>query len=505
MKTILLVLSLLLASVCHSATYYVANDGNDSKAGTSIPNRWATIAKVNGSSFSADDQILFNRGDIWKEYLLPPSSGAADHHIVYGAYGTGDRPIINGSDLMTGFVVHSGNIWKKTGVTYEPNAVYFDNIAGQNAGAIVDVDSVRDWYWASDVLYIYSASDPATLYTAPGVEANARNYAIKIEDVGFNTVQNLHLTKAKYDGIKIYDSSNRHHIIEGVLADYNYKANILVMTGTVYISDSEASYSVSEHGIYLAEETIDSAVEHCHLHHNLYQGIQINPQDAGDERTSGMIVRYNNIHDNGQTGIGVHATSDSEFYGNVIYNNLRNGLCFYDHDDGIGYGCHYNLVYNNTVVVPVTSDSYASGLCARNHSYSNTFRNNLVYVVDPTAPNFYIDNNSTTDTSANYDLLYRASGTHYGYVDSVWKTWGEWQGLGYDTDGLITKPLFQANPPTEVSGYQLIAFSPGVNGGVTLGGAYSTDYAGKTRGWGTGFDIGAYEYITNSVECCSCP
>jgi len=92
---------LLGAGSLYATDYYVKNDGDDTKAGTSDALAWKTIAKVNGESFSGDDIIYFKRGDTWREQLTVPDSGTSGHPITFGAYGTGAKPIINGADLLS--------------------------------------------------------------------------------------------------------------------------------------------------------------------------------------------------------------------------------------------------------------------------------------------------------------------------------------------------------------------------------------------------------------------
>jgi hypothetical protein len=95
-KLIFLLAFLLLASPVGAATYYVdcnANGDAGAGTGTGAAVAWKTIAKVNGSSFSAGDSILFNKGCTWREKLTVPSSGSAGSPITFGAYGTGANPI----------------------------------------------------------------------------------------------------------------------------------------------------------------------------------------------------------------------------------------------------------------------------------------------------------------------------------------------------------------------------------------------------------------------------
>ncbi|MHB9028487.1 MAG: right-handed parallel beta-helix repeat-containing protein [Candidatus Latescibacterota bacterium] len=92
-------LFLTQATAALAAIYYVdATGGNDSNNGTSTGTPWRTVAKVNGRTYSPGDQILFMRGRTWNETLVVSSSGASGRHIIYGAYGTGNRPVFNGGN-----------------------------------------------------------------------------------------------------------------------------------------------------------------------------------------------------------------------------------------------------------------------------------------------------------------------------------------------------------------------------------------------------------------------
>lgn len=93
----------------HPGTYYVDQTlGDDDNDGLSTDNPWKTISKVNSSSFIPGDQILFKKGEVWREKLTVPSSGSAADAITIGAYGTGDAPIITAYDEVTGWTEASG-------------------------------------------------------------------------------------------------------------------------------------------------------------------------------------------------------------------------------------------------------------------------------------------------------------------------------------------------------------------------------------------------------------
>ena len=93
---------LISQDAASGATYYVdQTSGLDGNIGTATDQAWQTINKVNSSSFSAGDSILFKKGEIWREQLTTPSSGASGTPILFGSYGTGNRPKIYGSTQIT--------------------------------------------------------------------------------------------------------------------------------------------------------------------------------------------------------------------------------------------------------------------------------------------------------------------------------------------------------------------------------------------------------------------
>ena len=103
--------------------YYVdATSGNDGNNGTSTSTPWKTIAKVNATTFSAGDTILFKRGEVWRGAVHPGrGNGSAGAPITFDAYGTGAKPVWSGSvDLSaTGaWTNQGGNIWRSSSLAW---------------------------------------------------------------------------------------------------------------------------------------------------------------------------------------------------------------------------------------------------------------------------------------------------------------------------------------------------------------------------------------------------
>tara|TARA_B110001450_G_scaffold236794_1_gene242502 strand:+ start:361 stop:2028 length:1668 start_codon:yes stop_codon:yes gene_type:complete len=93
-----LIISIILSFAINNlfaTTYYVSNSGDDRNSGLSSADPWSSISKINSSIFIPGDSILLNRNDTWNERLQVPTAGTIGLNILFGAYGTGSKPIID--------------------------------------------------------------------------------------------------------------------------------------------------------------------------------------------------------------------------------------------------------------------------------------------------------------------------------------------------------------------------------------------------------------------------
>jgi hypothetical protein len=108
--SLLIIISILISPLVYinidgaladSNTYYVANNGNDSNNGLSPDSPWKTIGKVNselnGGVINSGDDIYFKRGDIFSGELNIRVGGSSSNYMIIGAYGIGDKAIIENS------------------------------------------------------------------------------------------------------------------------------------------------------------------------------------------------------------------------------------------------------------------------------------------------------------------------------------------------------------------------------------------------------------------------
>jgi parallel beta-helix repeat protein len=183
------------ASACDFAVYYVSNSGDDANAGTSASAPWKSLAKVHATALSPADAVLFRRGDEWAGTLTISASGTAGKAIVYGAYGTGAKPKLYGSEPITGWTQHAGSIYTtkydkpvsqlfldgaRLRVARYPNAGYIDVSSLQTSSRFMadSLDATLDYvgatwlgrtnYWIMETkLVTVSASKTLTLDSAP--------------------------------------------------------------------------------------------------------------------------------------------------------------------------------------------------------------------------------------------------------------------------------------------------------------------------------------------------
>lgn len=106
---------LVLGETYTGTAYYVSEDGNDNNDGLTPETAWATLKKLEYTTFEYGDAVFFNRGDSWYGRLIMQAG------VTYSAYGEGAKPIITGSPLDMAqsekWILHEetedgGKIWK---------------------------------------------------------------------------------------------------------------------------------------------------------------------------------------------------------------------------------------------------------------------------------------------------------------------------------------------------------------------------------------------------------
>ncbi|NLV20347.1 MAG: T9SS type A sorting domain-containing protein [Bacteroidetes bacterium] len=132
MKKTLTLLFIALYLNASATTYYISSSGNDSANGLSESTPWKTISKLNSSFYiiKPGDRILFKRGDTFHGTIKITKSGTSASPIYFGAYGTGDKPII------TGFTTISS--WTNVG-----SGIYSASLTCESSPEMVTIDGIQ--------------------------------------------------------------------------------------------------------------------------------------------------------------------------------------------------------------------------------------------------------------------------------------------------------------------------------------------------------------------------
>ena len=289
-----------------------------------------------------------------------PSSGVDDKPITFGAYGIGEKPIIDASNLITpgaSWSTATQTIWTTT-VTAEPKILFFNGTKGTKVASRNDCTSIGKWHWAANVLSIYSASDPNLAYTYPGVEIGARNQAV-LNEQNYVTFDGLHFRRG----------------------NSTKTANVVSSGNNVTIKNCESSYG-AHHGIAYVGSG-DNLLTQCNIHDNGTQAASSGIFGYHDTGTTGHenFISHNDIYNNHSFGIQLlsnyYIIEHNQVYDNGNTTHMCVGIEIIDWSQS-GYGQHhvirYNLVYGQ-----ISGGDDGEGIYADDFSrYVDIYRN-IVY------------------------------------------------------------------------------------------------------------------------------
>jgi hypothetical protein len=151
---------LIGAMSARAATYYVSQSaGNDSWIGQTASadggsGPWKTLARAS-TNYVAGDQILLKRGDTWDDELSPKGNGTPEQPIAIGAYGEGNKPIIDRQDFrkdLSGIRLSDQGGFKIVGLEFARcmTGIYADYSAGCPTKKFLWIE---DCYFHDSLLY----------------------------------------------------------------------------------------------------------------------------------------------------------------------------------------------------------------------------------------------------------------------------------------------------------------------------------------------------------------
>ena len=410
------------ASRLDAATYYVSPSGSDSNSGLSTSLPWKTLTKVNGHTFAAGDQCLFQSGQTF------PSPSGTDALIVHGA-GTSTSPIVFGIYGGTASAIISQTATTKNGVTFSSSTPYI---------TLQDLTIAGPFVWSPTTT---GAATPYGIYLQGGASKALNGITIQGVVVhnfmgsGIRTpegqkVSNLSITNTQvyqvgdagirigddYDtqGAQLHTNVNISNCYVYDTSGFNYEDlhhgdGILVQCAnnvTIQYCDVHdtatafgAAATGGPAGIWLADVAYGT-IQYCESYHNSNGAFTTDGDGFDlDGGTQYCVVQYCYSHDNDGAGfLQAHWATSSETASSTINNTIR-----------------YNISVNDCNHTSQAALSYWSENAAA--TLNNSAYNNLVVQTVSGRTNACLDQENTDGTSANptriYNNIFVTDYSHY--------------------------------------------------------------------------------------------
>lgn len=284
------------------ATVYFVDSANgaDSQSGLSPSNAWRTLGRVSLAQVSPGDYILLKRGGVWNETFSLPTSGVPDVPVTIGAYGSGPRPLLDGSRFA---VIR-----------------YTDMISANNRSDVV----------------------------ISGIEVrNATRNGINLNGSARIVIRDVAVSGSRQFGIMIFDSNSI--AVEGSEISGNALDTSVSYDG-IRIDGSGGELS-------------GFVVRNCHIHDNVggegwnsANGIFLGHTGGMRPVLRGVLISANELGSNGnpdqnQAGRGLTGTftGDVSVYGNYVHDNASAGIYLGDHGVSVDIILAQNIFYNNAL------------------------------------------------------------------------------------------------------------------------------------------------------------
>jgi parallel beta-helix repeat protein len=310
-----IILSVLISGITFAATYYVDSDkGKDSNSGKGQNTPWKTISKVNSVSFSPGDIILFKSGCLWREQLNIKTSGSKSSPVTFASYGKGNRPVISGADIITGFTQHSGSVWKKS--IKSPGQVFFDETRGTKKQSVSELKNEKDWYFDNSFLYILSFN-PSNSYKT--IEASFRANAITVNADNI-IIKDIQVERTSQDAVLITGKS------DNVISD-----NLEFIQWTDEVNSMRAGISILGSNCRIQNSTFGQKTKDDIAGQNLagFMAILISGKD---NECNNNKIYHNSVENesaNGKYAYGIRifkAGGITKVNNNYIYHTASNGI-----------------------------------------------------------------------------------------------------------------------------------------------------------------------------------
>jgi hypothetical protein len=473
----------MLAGNVEATIYYVDSaGGNDENSGTTLGAAWQTLAKVNGKTFAAGDEILLKTGGNWAGTLSPLGSGVSGNPIVISSYGTNSSlPLINGNGNTDAVILTNQQYWEINNLeVINPGPTDAErrgiHLCAANFG------TVNHLYVSN--CYVHNIHGKVD--TSNGDQVAKRTGGIIVEVIDDSTeatrfndivIQNCTISSVTNQGIVVCINRSGRSDFPGT-ANWNARfcSNLIIRNNVINdicknaisIRYADASCLVEHNTVFDTANTTSGnqiAAYGCkgtvfqynegYQNHGGNKGIDGSLYDS-DLRCVQTVWQYSYSHEN-YWGLFVQyaaAPSNGSKDMNVVvrYNISRNdcGNIFAFTGDSGATSSEY--LYNNTIYAP--SNLSPTFVDDRTSGHASCFYNNIFYNLSSTSRyNFTSNNQNTFDCNLFY-------GNHpSGEPDDTRKL---------TSDPKLVAPGTGTNGMDTLTGYQLQPSSPCVDSGLII-------------------------------------
>lgn len=533
-------LLILVSPYAWSATYYVDTQGNDAAGGTTLTTPLKTIQKAINKVVSGD--TIYVRGGVYREEVnVNRGGGTADKMLKIHAY-QDEVPIIRGSDHVTGWVLHSGKIWKKADWAHNSQQVFvggndshslqqigmpaahytsfhYKNPVGTGLSSMVANSFYYDPYNKALYIWLADGSDPNTKMVEVSTKrrlmfmsvpyVHLKGFAFRhssssafsqmgaaVELSSNSVLERCDIQYTDFIGISMgylqtgaqaIDSVSSNNGNSGIVApgSYDFKVSNVQMKN----NNTRGFNPLWHAGGLKATTKAYGVVEYNEISYNNGSGIWFDYANSGKP----IVIRNNYIHDNGpvDSAIFFEVSNNGLIYNNVIANNQHRGIYLSASDK--------TRIYNNTIFGTGVYAGIELGGMPRTDATltDNEVYNNIIshgtskYDMAIAAPN----GSSIANNTSDHNNYFRETGAIQLYLGSMFSTVESFfNSTGLEENSVSQNPAFiSASSEKTAKDYGLSTDSSMIDKGKVISGVH-WDYANITRPQGATYDIGAFEF-----------
>lgn len=322
---------------------------------------------------------------------------------------------------------------------------------------------------------------------------------INLEGASYVTVEGFTVTGQPRAGIR--SVANQFATVRNNVADANTVWGIFTgFSSDLLVENNQASRSAQQHGIYVSNSADRPVVRGNRVFENNASGIQLNADasQGGDGVISNAVIENNVLRANGAAGgasINLDGVQDSDVRNNLIEDARATGIALFRQDGATG--STNNRIVNNTVVVD-NSLNQGNGRWAvslTGGSTGNLLKNNILFSTQSFRGALSVSSDSQAGLVSDYNAVENRFSTDDGNTAIGLAGWQS--ATGQDVHS------FSLNDVTALNGlfvdratgnYHLSSTSAAIDRGTPTG-APLTDFEGNARPSGSGYDIGADEFV----------